>query len=188
MGRTIKHLLLILLAAASVFTAIMMAHAANIGGVARVIDGDTLSIGPIVIRLHGIDAPEAGQQSRRDARSRATSTAPAIRFITRLGRPGMNGRQSTRGRASAGPAMRPRRRRRVGAPRVCARGDTRNWNAIKPACFTDGIKTIIIGVIRKLSKLDQDRFPNLIRATRWKITPASKRNFRNELRNQNRIN
>lgn len=34
-------------------------------GMARVTDGDTLSTGPVVIRLHGIDAPEAGQQCRR---------------------------------------------------------------------------------------------------------------------------
>lgn len=40
------------------------AHAATevrIEGAARVTDGDTLSLGPVIIRLHGIDAPEAGQ-------------------------------------------------------------------------------------------------------------------------------
>lgn len=36
-----------------------------ISGTAQVTDGDTLSIGPVIIRLHGIDAPEAGQQCRR---------------------------------------------------------------------------------------------------------------------------
>jgi len=41
------------------------AKAPNIGGVARVIEGDRLSIGPVIVRLHGIDAPEAGQQCRR---------------------------------------------------------------------------------------------------------------------------
>ena len=35
-----------------------------IEGVARITDGDTLSIGPIIIRLNGIDAPEAGQVKR----------------------------------------------------------------------------------------------------------------------------
>lgn len=35
-----------------------------IEGVARITDGDTLSIGPIIIRLNGIDAPEAGQSCR----------------------------------------------------------------------------------------------------------------------------
>ena len=32
-----------------------------IEGTARITDGDTLSIGPIVVRLNGVDAPEAGQ-------------------------------------------------------------------------------------------------------------------------------
>lgn len=38
--------------------------AAEIAGPARVIDGDTLQIGDIRIRLHGIDAPEAAQDCR----------------------------------------------------------------------------------------------------------------------------
>jgi len=37
----------------------------RIVGIASVADGDTLDIGPIRIRLHGIDAPEAGQTCRR---------------------------------------------------------------------------------------------------------------------------
>jgi endonuclease YncB( thermonuclease family) len=37
----------------------------TISGRAVVTDGDTLAIGPVVIRLHGIDAPEAGQQCQR---------------------------------------------------------------------------------------------------------------------------
>jgi endonuclease YncB( thermonuclease family) len=36
----------------------------RIVGTASVADGDTLDIGPIRIRLHGIDAPEAGQTCR----------------------------------------------------------------------------------------------------------------------------
>lgn len=36
-----------------------------VSGSPRVTDGDTLAIGPVVIRLHGIDAPEAGQQCLR---------------------------------------------------------------------------------------------------------------------------
>lgn len=40
-----------------------------ISGAAQIVDGDTLRIGPVSIRLHGIDAPEAGQScSRRDGR------------------------------------------------------------------------------------------------------------------------
>ncbi len=37
----------------------------TITGVANVVDGDGLKIGPIAIRLHGIDAPEAGQSCPR---------------------------------------------------------------------------------------------------------------------------
>ena len=36
-----------------------------ISGAARVLDGDTLVIGSAVIRLHGIDAPENGQDCKR---------------------------------------------------------------------------------------------------------------------------
>ena len=37
----------------------------TITGVADVVDGDGLKIGPVAIRLHGIDAPEAGQTCPR---------------------------------------------------------------------------------------------------------------------------
>lgn len=45
--------------------------AATIAGTAEVTDGDTLDIGPIRIRLHGIDAPEAGQRCG-EAKGRGT--------------------------------------------------------------------------------------------------------------------
>jgi endonuclease YncB( thermonuclease family) len=38
-----------------------MAHAADISGVPRIVDGDTLAVGDIKIRLEGIDAPETDQ-------------------------------------------------------------------------------------------------------------------------------
>ncbi|NGO50594.1 thermonuclease family protein [Mesorhizobium camelthorni] len=38
------------------------ASAAEVKGIAKVIDGDTIRIGGTTIRLHGIDAPEAGQK------------------------------------------------------------------------------------------------------------------------------
>lgn len=41
------------------------ASAAEITGAARVIDGDTVDIGPVRIRLHGIDAPESDQTCAR---------------------------------------------------------------------------------------------------------------------------
>lgn len=37
------------------------AEPAMISGTARVVDGDTMDVGVVRIRLHGIDAPEAGQ-------------------------------------------------------------------------------------------------------------------------------
>jgi endonuclease YncB( thermonuclease family) len=57
-------------------------------GVARVVDGDTLDLGrgagAVRIRLHGIDAPEAGQTCR-DARDRAYDCgAVATRRLERL--------------------------------------------------------------------------------------------------------
>ncbi len=41
---------------------ISLSAQANVQGVARVVDGDTINIGGQAIRLHGIDAPESGQQ------------------------------------------------------------------------------------------------------------------------------
>ena len=55
------------LAAAFVVIALLLAAsatatiAAEITGTVQVTDGDTLDLGPVIIRLHGIDAPEAGQ-------------------------------------------------------------------------------------------------------------------------------
>ena len=40
----------------------LAAEQARITGTASIIDGDTIDIGPVRIRLHGIDAPEAGQR------------------------------------------------------------------------------------------------------------------------------
>ncbi len=34
----------------------------RITGTATIVDGDTIDLGPVLIRLHGIDAPEAGQR------------------------------------------------------------------------------------------------------------------------------
>ena len=44
---------------------VRIARAAGaVAGSARVIDGDTLDVGGVRIRLHGIDAPESGQSCR----------------------------------------------------------------------------------------------------------------------------
>jgi len=41
------------------------AHSAQVSGTAKVVDGDTFDVGAVRVRLHGIDAPEAGQSCRR---------------------------------------------------------------------------------------------------------------------------
>ena len=43
----------------------LMAEIASVTGTARTIDGDTIDLGVVRIRLHGIDAPEAGQPCAR---------------------------------------------------------------------------------------------------------------------------
>lgn len=59
-----KRLLLLIFALAIVATS---AQAAEIKGRARVIDGDTLWVGRIKVRLNGIDAPERGKPRYRAA-------------------------------------------------------------------------------------------------------------------------
>lgn len=50
-----------LAAIALIFTAATASAEVTITGTARVVDGDTIHFGAIPIRIHGIDAPEAGQ-------------------------------------------------------------------------------------------------------------------------------
>lgn len=45
------------------------AHAQEISGVARVMDGDSLELTGTIIRLHGIDAPELAQTCNRNAQT-----------------------------------------------------------------------------------------------------------------------
>lgn len=83
-------------------------------GEARVIDGDTLDVGPVRIRLHGIDAPEAGQRCGQwHCGDRA---AAARRPITHHGRHGTTARSLTNLKVSAGSAMRPTPRPPGGVP------------------------------------------------------------------------
>ncbi len=42
-----------------------IAHADDLKGKPRIIDGDTIEIGPAKIRLHGIDAPESKQTCKK---------------------------------------------------------------------------------------------------------------------------
>jgi endonuclease YncB( thermonuclease family) len=56
-------------------------HSAEITGEARVIDGDTVDIGPVRIRLHGIDAPESDQPcAQTDGGSWKCGTAATSRL------------------------------------------------------------------------------------------------------------
>lgn len=48
-------------------TAPAFADEVRIIGTARVLDGDTVSLGAVRVRLHGIDAPEGGQTCKRSA-------------------------------------------------------------------------------------------------------------------------
>lgn len=57
-------ILLVVLAGAS---SVAGAADPRVSGPAEITDGDTFSIGPVDIRLHGIDAPEAGQTCRTAA-------------------------------------------------------------------------------------------------------------------------
>jgi len=50
------------------------AATASLQGQARVIDGDTLSVGGVVVRLHGIDAPERDQMCEAAGRNWACGT------------------------------------------------------------------------------------------------------------------
>ncbi|MBD9541429.1 thermonuclease family protein [Ensifer sp. ENS04] len=45
-----------------VLTSLSNSEAAVLSGQARVVDGDTLEVAGVVVRLHGVDAPEAGQR------------------------------------------------------------------------------------------------------------------------------
>jgi endonuclease YncB( thermonuclease family) len=77
---------------ASVLGAVVMAMAAavcaadlpsDVSGVASVVDGDTLDVGAVTVRLHGVDAPEAGQRCERaDGKSWACGLRAADRLAS----------------------------------------------------------------------------------------------------------
>jgi endonuclease YncB( thermonuclease family) len=60
-----KLLLRIIALSLPLFTATAIVHADDLRGRPRIIDGDTIEIGGTMIRLHGIDAPEAKQTCQR---------------------------------------------------------------------------------------------------------------------------
>lgn len=79
-----RFLLIALLLAAS---PVVAEQVPVIEGTARITDGDTLSIGPIVIRLNGIDAPEAGQScSDKRGKNWACGTGATNRLAELVGK------------------------------------------------------------------------------------------------------
>ena len=60
-----KLLLRILSISLTLLTAHAIAHADDLKGKPRIVDGDTIWIGPTKIRLHGIDAPESKQTCQK---------------------------------------------------------------------------------------------------------------------------
>ena len=60
-----RGIVVILVAMLTASICVASAEKAVISGKARVVDGDTLDVGAVRVRLHGIDAPEAGQTCRR---------------------------------------------------------------------------------------------------------------------------
>ncbi len=71
----------LLLAVVALWGGHATADPATISGIARIVDGDTLDVGAIRIRLHGIDAPEAGQTCQRaNGRSWACGTEATNRL------------------------------------------------------------------------------------------------------------
>ncbi len=61
-----------------------VAAATLISGPPRVSDGDTLSLGPVVVRLHGIDAPEEGQSCRSAGGASWNCGAAATAHLAKL--------------------------------------------------------------------------------------------------------
>jgi endonuclease YncB( thermonuclease family) len=60
-GRGVRTLTIVIFT----YLACSLAQGADLSGVPRIVDGDTLAIGSTKVRLEGIDAPETDQQKHR---------------------------------------------------------------------------------------------------------------------------
>ncbi len=69
--------------------AVLPAGAQDLSGAARIVDGDTLEIAGDRVRLHAVDAPEAGQRCRDRAGRTWECGAAATRALRRLARGGL---------------------------------------------------------------------------------------------------
>ena len=65
MATPLKSLITGLALAISVLALPLQADIASVTGIARTVDGDTIDLGVVRIRLHGIDAPESDQPCAR---------------------------------------------------------------------------------------------------------------------------
>lgn len=68
----------------SAFPACTNAQATTISGSAEIVDGDTLRLGPVTIRIHGIDAPESDQDCAGRNGGRWRCGNAATKAMTRL--------------------------------------------------------------------------------------------------------
>lgn len=69
--------------------ALLPATAEELTGAPRIIDGDTLALRGIIIRLHGIDAPETGQRCRgRDGKALRPGDA-SVSLLQTIAKPGL---------------------------------------------------------------------------------------------------
>lgn len=65
-------------------TSRVLAQSTQIEGIAEIVDGDTLTLGGQAIRLHGIDAPEAGQRCQRASGTEWRCGREAINHLASL--------------------------------------------------------------------------------------------------------
>lgn len=79
-----RLLVAIALVAVSCCPAATQSQPATITGTARIVDGDTLDVGVVRVRLHGIDAPEAGQTCERDDSRRWQCGTEAMNRLAEL--------------------------------------------------------------------------------------------------------
>jgi endonuclease YncB( thermonuclease family) len=66
------------------------ARAVEVAGPARIVDGDTLVIGDVIIRLHGVDAPETGQRCVGEGRKIVRPGDAAIAVLAGLAAGGIS--------------------------------------------------------------------------------------------------